>query len=336
LRSGSLRALQVTRLDGPDAVQVSDIPVPTLTGDDQVLVRVHAAGVTFPDVLLSRGEYQVKPDLPFVLGSEFAGEVVEAGAGSRFARGDRVVGVKPFGAFAEVVVGPGASTLALPDAVSYVDGAGMPMNLLTADFALRARAQLRAGETVLVHGAAGGLGYAAVQLAASMGAHVVAVTSSPAKADVARLAGAHEVVAVEGFLDSVRELTAGRGVDVVVDPVGGDRFTDSLRALGRYGRLLVLGFAGGEIPTVRVNRLLLNNISVVGVGWGAATQGYDAMVTDQWEHLLPMVSAGRLNPHVDRTVPLERAAEAVSLLADRTVLGKVVLVVRDGVVQDAP
>lgn len=323
-----MRAVTVTRLDGPSSLEFTETaPRPTIKADNEVLVRVHAAGVTFPEVLITRGEYQSRPNLPFTLGAEFAGEVVEVGRSSRLSVGDRVAGVGPTGAFAEYVVGLDSRTLQIPDSVDFAHAAGMPMNLLTADFALHERGNLRAGETVLVHGAAGGLGYASTQIAGAMGARVIAVVSSAAKAEAAREAGAHEVVQADRFLDEVKDLTDGRGVDVVVDPVGGDRFTDSVRALAKYGRILVLGFAGRGIPTVKVNRLLLNNVSVLGVGWGAAVRGDDHFVIKQWERMLPWMEAGLLNPRVDRTLPLHRASEALELIDKREVRGKVVLTV---------
>ncbi|GAA4474854.1 NADPH:quinone oxidoreductase family protein [Rhodococcus olei] len=323
-----MRAVTVTRLDGPSALEVTDtVPRPTINADDEVLVRVHAAGVTFPEVLISRGEYQSRPELPFTLGAEFAGEVVEVGRASRLAVGDRVAGIGPTGAFAEYVVGVDERTLPMPNSVDFVHAAAMPMNLLTADFALHERGRLQSGETVLVHGAAGGLGYASMQIALAMGARVIAVVSSAAKAETVRAAGAHEVLFASDFLEGVIELTGGRGVDVVVDPVGGDRFTDSLRALAKYGRVLVLGFAGRSIPTVKVNRLLLNNISVVGVGWGAATRGDKRMVINQWNRLFPSIEAGLLTPRIDRTLALDRVQEALELIDSRAVQGKVVLTV---------
>ena len=247
-------------------MEVVDVPEPP---EGAVLIEVAAAGVCYPDVLLTRGQYQVTPDLPFVPGSEVAGRVRSAPVGSGFARGDRVAAFPFLGGFAEVVSADPAAVFPLPEGVTYDQGAALPMNYLTCHFALRERGRLREGETVLVHGAAGGIGTAAVQLAAAWGARVVAVVSSEGKAQVARDAGAHDVVPAEGFRDAVRDLTSGRGVDVVVDPVGGDRFTDSLRSLAPGGRLLVIGFTAGSIPEVRVNRLLLGNLSVVGVGWGA-------------------------------------------------------------------
>jgi len=199
------------------------------------------------------------------------------------------------------------------------------MNYLTAHFTLLVRGHLQKGQTVLVHGAAGGVGTAVIQLAVALGARVVAVVSSDAKAEVARRAGAHDTVLVEGFRDAVKELTGGRGVDLVVDPVGGDRFTDSLRSLAPEGKLLVVGFTAGEIPTVRVNRLLLNNIDVVGVGWGAFAFARPGYLGQQWTELEPHLRSGALDPIISATFPLDRAAEALATIDERRVTGKVVL-----------
>ena len=202
------------------------------------------------------------------------------------------------------------------------------MNYLTMHFALLRRGRLTAGETVVVHGAAGGIGTASVQLARALGARVIAVTSTPAKGDVARRAGADVVVAADGFRDAVAEASGGRGADMVVDPVGGDRFTDSLRCLAPEGRLLVIGFTAGDIPTVKVNRLLLNNIDVVGVGWGAFWLREPGYLAQQWTELLPMLADGRIDPIVGAQFALDDAARALASLEDRSAVGKVVLTVR--------
>ena len=322
-----MRAVQISRLDGPSALDVVDLPEPT-AGEGQVVVDVAMAGVTFPEVLQSRGEYQVKPELPFVPGTEVAGTVRTAPAGSGFSAGDRVVAFPGLGGFAETAVADPRMVFALPDGVSFEVGAALPMNYLTMHFALRRRGQLREGETVLVHGAAGGIGTAAVQLAKVMGARVIGVTSTPEKAEVARRAGADDVVLVDGFREAVKDLTGGRGVDVVVDPVGGDRFTDSLRCLAREGRLLVIGFTEGSIPTVKVNRLLLNNISVVGVGWGAFFLADLSYLQEQWAEVRPMLEAGRLDPPISSVHPLEDAAQALLEIDERRAQGKVLLRVR--------
>ena len=319
-----MRAVQVVRLDGPAAVEVRDVPEPK-RGPDQVLVDVRAAGANFPDVLQSKGLYQYKPDPPFTLGAEAAGVVREAPEGTSLRPGDRVAAFTTTGAFADVVAVSADHVLPLPDEVGFAAGACLPMNYLTAHFALLVRGHLRAGQTVLVHGAAGGVGTAVVQLAAALGARVVAVVSTDAKAEVARAAGAHETVLAEGFKDSVKGLTGGAGVDLVVDPVGGDRFTDSLRSLAPEGRLLVVGFTAGEIPTVRVNRLLLNNIDVVGVGWGAFAMARPGYLGQQWMELERHVRSGALDPVISATFPLEDAAAALATIDERRVTGKVVL-----------
>jgi NADPH2:quinone reductase len=322
-----VRAVQITTLDGPSALQVVDVPEPT-PGPQEVLVDVHVAGVTFPEVLQSRGEYQVKPELPFVPGSEVAGVVRSAPDGSGIAAGDRVAAFPGLGGFAETVAANSLMVFPLPEAVPFDKAAALPMNYLTMQFALARRAQLRSGETVLVHGAAGGIGTASIQLAKAMGAHVIAVTSTEEKGEVARRAGADDVALADGFKDAVKELTGGRGVDVVVDPVGGDRFTDSLRSLAREGRLLVIGFTEGSIPTVKVNRLLLNNISVVGVGWGAFFLHDVSYLQEQWQAIRPMLEAGQLDPPIGSRYPLEHAAQALRELDERRAQGKVLLQVR--------
>jgi NADPH:quinone reductase len=321
-----VRAVQVTRLDGPAAVEVVEVDEPSAEG--RILVEVHAAGVTFPDVLQSRGEYQIQPDLPFVPGSEVAGTVRSAPGDAPVGEGDRVAAFCGLGGFAEVVATEPWGVFPLPDGVSFASGAALPMNYLTMHFGLTRRAGLREGETVLVQGAAGGVGTAAVQLASALGARVIAVTSSEAKAEVARAAGASDVLAADGFKDAVKELTGGRGVDVVVDPVGGDRFTDSLRSLAREGRLLVIGFTGGDIPTVKVNRLLLNNISVVGVGWGAFWMPDPSYLQTQWAEILPLLEAGKLDPPIGATFPLDEAARALAEIDERRATGKVLLTPR--------
>jgi len=323
-----VRTVQVTKLEGPRSVELVEA-ADAVAADGQVLVEVHAAGVAFPDVLLTRGEYQIKPPPPFVLGSEVAGVVRTAPEGSGVAVGDRVAAFPGFGGYAELVACDSSLVFPLPAATSFAAGAALPMNYLTVEFALERRGRLQVGETVLVHGAAGGIGVASIQLAKLMGARVLAVVSTEDKAAMARSAGADEVVLADGFKHAVKGLTDGRGVDVVVDPVGGDRFTDSLRSLAPEGRLLVIGFTGGEIPTVKVNRLLLNNIAVMGVGWGAFWVPRQGFLQEQWSRLLPHLEAGRLDPPIGSSYPLEQAAEAIAELDERRATGKVLLSVRN-------
>jgi NADPH:quinone reductase len=295
-----------------------------------VVVDVHAAGVAFPDALLTRGLYQYKPNPPFVLGAEIAGVVRSAPDGSQWQPGDRVVGLTMLtGGMAEVAVLMPDRTFRLPDNVSFEAGAGVLFNDLTVYFALTVRGRLQQGETVLVHGAAGGIGTSALRLAPALEAsRTIAVVSTEEKGQIATAAGATDVVLADGFKDAVKELTNGRGVDIVVDPVGGDRMTDSLRSLAPGGRLLVIGFTGGDIPTVKVNRLLLNNLDVVGVGWGAWTATHPGALAEQWAGLEELLTSGRLSPPEPAVYPLDEAAAAVASLENRTAKGKVVLRVR--------
>ncbi len=322
-----MRAVQITSLDGPSAVEVVDVPEP-VAGPGQVVVDVEVAGVTFPEVLQSKGEYQLKPALPFVPGSEVAGVVRTAPDGAAVEPGDRVAAFPGLGGFAEAVAVDPWGVFPLPDAVAFEAGAALPMNYLTMHFGLVRRGRLQEGETVLVHGAAGGIGTASIQLARAYGARVVAVVSTPEKGEVAKAAGAHDIVLVDGFKDAVKELTGGRGVDVVVDPVGGDRMTDSLRSLAREGRLLVIGFTEGQIPSVKVNRLLLANVSVVGVGWGAFWTPQPEYLQEQWADLLPLLEAGKLEPPISSVRPLQEAVQALLEIDERRAAGKVLLQVR--------
>ncbi|MDQ4052407.1 MAG: NADPH:quinone oxidoreductase family protein [Actinomycetota bacterium] len=321
-----MRAVQVVTPTGPSDVQVREVDEPT-PGPDDVLIEVHRVGVSFPDLLLSRGEYQLKPEPPFSLGVDVAGTVV---SGAGFEPGQRVAAVGGYGGAQERAVVPGTFVFALPDAMSYDEGAALPMNYLTAQFALSERGQVSEGETVLVHGAAGGVGTATIQVAKGMGARTIAVVSTEEKAKVARDAGADETVLADGFKDSVKDLTGGRGVDVVLDVIGGDGFTDSLRVLATQGRLLVVGFAAGKgIPEVKVNRLLLNNIDVRGVGWGAFAMLRPGYMQEQWRALLPMMESGVVKPPIGAVYELEDFGRALIDMDDRKTLGKSVVRVRD-------
>jgi NADPH2:quinone reductase len=323
-----MRAVQIARLDGPEAVQVVELDKPS--GEGAVVIDVHASGVTFPDVLQSRGLYQHKAELPFVPGGEAAGVVRSAPAGAHVTAGDRVAALTMLtGGMAQVIALPAERVFKLPDTVSFEAGAGLLFNDLTVHFALTERGRLSDGETVLVHGAAGGIGTSTLRLASALGAaRVIAVVSTQEKADIARAAGATDTVLANGFKDAVRELTDGRGVDIVLDPVGGDRFTDSLRSLAPGGRLLVVGFTAGEIPTVKVNRLLLNNIDVVGVGWGAWATSHPGYLDDEWSQLESLLASGAVPPPQPHVFPLEQAGAALAALENRTAQGKVVLRMR--------
>jgi NADPH2:quinone reductase len=316
-------AVQVVTTSGPSGVEVREVEEPT-PGPEDVLVDVRAIGVSFPDLLLSRGEYQLRPDTPFILGVDVAGVVVSGPDG--FTPGQRVAGVLPHGGAAERAAIPAAFCFPLPDRLSFDEGAALPMNYLTAHFALAERGGIRAGETVLVHGAAGGVGTATIQVAKGYGARVVAVVSTEEKADLARRTGADDAVLLDGFRDATLRLTGGRGVDLVVDVVGGEAFTDSLRVLAPQGRLLVVGFAAGQgIPEVKVNRLLLNNIDVRGVGWGAYAMMRPGFMQKQWADLLPMIESGVIRPPIGATYSLDGFARALDDLDHRRALGKLVV-----------
>ncbi len=329
-----MRAIQIVDESGPEsALALVELPEPEpshpLTPGAGVVVEVHAAGVSFPELLQTRGQYQLKPPLPFVPGSEVAGIVRSAPAGARVKPGDRVAAFCALGGFAETVVAPEFFTFALSPQLDFGQGAGLILNYHTAYFALLLRGRLQQGETVLVHGAAGGVGTAALQVAHGLGAKTIALVSSESKRTVAERAGAdHTLLLGEDWKDEVRELSGG-GVDVVLDPVGGDRFTDSLRSLTEGGRLVVVGFTGGSIPEVRVNRLLLRNTEVVGAGWGAYVMGKPDLNVEIGAAVNRMVDDGFVVPIVGERFPLEQAAEALKTLDERRATGKVVLDVRD-------
>jgi NADPH2:quinone reductase len=328
-----MKAIQIVEESGPDsALALVDIPEPEpshmLTPGSGVIVDVHVAGVSFPELLQTRGQYQMKPPLPYVPGSEVGGVVRSAPEGAAVKAGDRVAAFCALGGFAETVVAPEFFTFALSPELDFAQGAALVLNYHTAYFALAMRGRLRAGESVLVHGAAGGVGTASLQVAKGMGARTIALVSSEAKAEVAREAGADEVLLLsDGWKDEVKALSGG-GVDVVLDPVGGDRFTDSLRSLREDGRLVVVGFTGGSIPEVRVNRLLLGNTEVVGAGWGAYALAKPDLNRQIGAEVNRMVDEGFVRPIVGERFPLERAGEALKVLDERRATGKIVLDVR--------
>jgi NADPH2:quinone reductase len=328
-----MRALRLQSLDGPDALELVEVPDPAgehpLFAGDGVLIDVHAAGVSFADLLLTRGQYQVRLEPPFIPGYEVAGTVRAAGGSGELREGDRVAACTVIGGFADLAVAPAWATFQLPERLDFASGAGLVLNYHTAYFALRRRGRLRAGETVLVHGAAGGVGTAALQVARALGAQTIGVVSTDGKEHVARQAGADHILRADtAWHEQARELTSGRGVDVVLDPVGGERFTHSLRSLAADGRVVAVGFTEGSIPQARVNRLLLTNTAVVGAAWTEYVRAHPAVAREIGEAINRMVEEGAVQPIVGARFPLAQGADALRLIDGRTALGKTVLDVR--------
>jgi NADPH2:quinone reductase len=320
-----LKALQIAEVLGPDGVLLVDVPEPKPKGSE-LLIRVEAAGLSFPDLLQSKGMYQIKPDLPFIPGGELCGVVVRAPHDSEFVAGDAVVAISN-AACAELAVAQPAATFHLPKGMSFVDGAALLTNYHTAIFGLKCRGRLAAGESVLVLGAGGGVGTAAIQVARALNASkIIGLVSSEVKSDAALKAGAdHTVYSTSDWKREVLALTAGQGVDLAYDPVGGDAFSDAMRCLRIFGRLVVIGFASGVIPEVKTNRILLRNIDVIGSVLGIALQEDPGLQTLLHSELERMVELGQVRPIVGQVVPLERAADGYRLLEDRQAVGKVVI-----------
>lgn len=318
-----MRAVEIVEYAGPTALRVGEVPAPQ-PGADDVVISVRAAGVAFPEVLQSWGKYQLQPTLPFVPGSEVAGLVHSAPEGSGFAPGDRVFAWTLLGGFAETAVASTHRTFRLPDAIDFAEGASLFLNAQTAYFSLVTRGRAVAGESVLITGGAGGVGTAAIQVGNALGLRTIALVSTPEKGQVAREAGAAEVVlGGDGWKDRVLELAPG-GVELVLDVVGDD-VVDCLRVLRDGGRLLIVGFAGGEIPEVKVNRLLLRNLEVIGVSFGSTAIANPGLTREIGDALDAMLQAGHIRPIVGARLPLEQAADALTLLAERRAVGKVVL-----------
>tara|TARA_Y100001001_G_scaffold74039_1_gene71971 strand:- start:3646 stop:4620 length:975 start_codon:yes stop_codon:yes gene_type:complete len=322
-----MRALVCDTLtDDFSGLSLKDIPVPEV-GKGEVLVRVSAASVNFPDLLMSQGKYQMKPELPFTQGMECAGIVEAVGEGvTEFAPGDRVVGGNKTGAFAEHAVLPAAGLSRVPETMELAEAAAYPAAYLTAYVALVRRANLQAGETLLVHGASGGVGMAAVDVGKLLGATVIATSASDKKLDTVLSHGADYVINVsQGFRDKVKTLTAGRGADVIFDPVGGDVFDESVRCIAFDGRLLVVGFTSGRIPEVKVNMPLIKGFSVVGVRAGEYGRRFPQRGKENMEAIWKWAAEGKTRPRIHAELPLEEWREAYRLLTDREVVGKVVL-----------
>jgi NADPH2:quinone reductase len=322
-----MRAIVCNALGEPEALTVETLASPPL-GPRQIRIHTHAAGVNFADGLMVGGTYQEKPPLPFTPGFEIAGVVAELGAEvTGFAPGDRVIGLVSVGGYADEAVVDAAAVYKMPDAMSFEAAAGFPIAYGTSHGALEWRADLKPGETLLVLGAAGGVGLTAVEIGHAMGATVIAAASSPEKLAVAESRGAAHLIdtSSEDLRARVKDLTQGRGVDVVYDPVGGDLFDAALRSIAWEGRLVVIGFAGGRIPQIPANLLLVKNCSAVGFYWGSYRAKDPARVRASFDTLLGWVAEGKLKPHVSESFALEDAAKAIRVLQSRKATGKVVL-----------
>lgn len=312
----------------PDVLRLEEIAPPT-PGDGEVLVSVRATGVNFADILMVAGQYQEKPPFPFSPGLETAGTVAALGPGvPGLEVGQRVMALVGRGAYAEAAVAKAADVFPIPDAMDFVTAAGLPITYGTAHGALTWRAGLEAGELLLVHGAAGGVGLAAVEVGKALGATVIATARGPEKLAVAKEHGADHLIdtASEDIRARVKEIAGARGgADVVFDPVGGDVFDASLRAVAWGARLLIIGFAAGRVPQIPANILLVKNLSAIGLYWGSYRDRAPALLAEEFAQLFAWYEAGRIRPHVSHTLDLARAAEAMMLLKSRTSTGKVVL-----------
>jgi NADPH2:quinone reductase len=321
-----MRAFELKDYVGPTGLRLADRPAPE-PRPDEVLIDVRAIGVNFPDLLMTQGKYQYRPDLPVVPGCEVAGEVVRAPQGSGWVPGDRVAAFVWHGAFAEQAVAPLNSLVPVPNEIDWASAAAMVVNYHTVHFALARRGGVRPGETVLVMGAAGGIGTAAVQVALGLGARVVAGVADEGQVATARAAGAPEVVVLnEGFSARIRELTGGEGVDAVLDPLGDWLFDEALRALAPEGRVLVIGFAAGQIPQVKLNRLLLRNASVVGVAFGAFLERAPELMGEQARSLDRMVAERTVRPQIGARFAFEELPDALGRLERGEIAGKGVVV----------
>jgi NADPH2:quinone reductase len=326
-----MKAVLCKEFGPPESLVLEEVPSPT-AGAGEVVVSIKAASVNFPDVLIIQNKYQSKPPLPFSPGSELAGVVKEVGAGVTHVKpGDKVIAFTTYGAFAEEVKTEAVRLLPMPEGMSYAEAASFVLTYGTSDHALRDRAQMKSGETLLVLGAAGGVGVAAIEIGKALGARVVACASSADKLAVCRQHGADETInyATEDLRERIKALTAGKGVDVIYDAVGGPYTEPAFRSIAWRGRHLVIGFAAGDIPKLPFNLMLLKGASVVGVFWGDFTRREPQAFAESARQLARWYREGKLKPHVSATFPLENAAEAMNLLVSRKAKGKVVIAISD-------
>lgn len=322
-----MRAILCKEYGPAESLVIEDVKSPEAKGSG-VKVRVKAAGLNFPDTLIIEGKYQLKPTMPFSPGGEMAGEVLEVGEKvTRFKPGDRVMGLTGFGAFAEEIVAAEANLLPVPEGMSDEEAAAFTMVYGTSYHALKQRANIQPGETLLVLGASGGVGLATVELGKAMGAHVIAAASSAEKLEVAKQAGADELLnyAEEPLKDTLKKMTNNKGVDVIYDPVGGDFTEQALRAMAWNGRHLVIGFAAGDIPKVPANLTLLKGCSLIGVFWGNFTRVEPEVSAQNMQDLLKLYSEGKIKPKISETFAFEDYVSALNALTGRTATGKVVL-----------
>jgi NADPH2:quinone reductase len=319
-----MKALTLRELAGPAALQYAEVPIPV--DDAKVLIAVRAVGISYPDLLMTYGRYQLRVPAPFVPGAEVSGVVVSTPEGSAVSPGDEVVAIcLQLGGYAEFVAVDPMAVAPKPAEPDFGQAAALLTNFQTVHFAMTRRAGVRPGQTVLVLGAAGGIGTAAIQVAKALGAKVIAVVRRCVPDDELRALGADHVVRLaEGWAARVRGVTDGVGVDYVLDPIGGPAFDDAIRTLASEGQLLVVGFAGGEIPSVKVNRLLLRNASVTGVAWGEYVRAHPWAFAESMADLTTLVQNG-LRPHVGARYRLEDAAAALTALEHGTIVGKAVL-----------
>ncbi len=323
-----MKAVVCEAFGGPEVLALREVPDPPAPGAGEVQVRIGARGAQYVDVLMLAGTYQFRPEPPFIPGSEAAGEVVAIGPDvTRFRIGDRVMSRHRLGAFAELGNANAENCDRIPVALSLEEAAVFRGAYSTAYHALLQRGRLKEGDRVLIHGAAGGIGIPAIQIAKFFGAEVIATASTEEKRSVCLAEGAdHAIDYQSGFRDKVMELTGGRGVDIIYDPVNGPTFEESVRCLAWSGRILILGFLGGPPAAARTNYLLIKGIEAIGVRIGGLNEAHPEIAAANTETLLDLAAHGKLKPRIWRRVPLERAADAVQALIDREVIGKVVLV----------
>ncbi len=324
-----MKALLCKEYGPPESLVIEDVPSPALAPGN-VRIGIKACGVNYPDNLMIAGKYQVQPPLPFSPGFELAGEILETSDDvTHLAPGQRVAATSMSGAMAEEICVPAAITVPIPEQMDYATAAGFIITYGTSYHALKQRAQLQPGEKLLVLGAGGGVGLTAVELGSLMGAEVYAAASSAEKLALAGSRGATRLInyADASLRDQVRELTDGRGVDVIYDPVGGELFDDCLRAVAWGGRILIIGFASGSIPKIPANLPLLKGSSIVGVFWGTFAEREAAANKQNMRHLLAWFEQGKLRPCISKTYPLEDAALALRALADRQASGKLVIII---------